>query len=362
MDNNYTSLRLVFVSILAPILALNATIWRVNNTPGINASYADMSSAIAGAAVDDTLYVEGSLTSYGAVLLNKRLTLIGPGYLLGVNDTTIAFQQPATLSSLRVTAAGATVMGLFINNAATTPVFALSIEASNVTMLRNYIRKGNNGASGDVVQISLGLTGVSLAQNLIENTGTSLSFTFRGINFLGAGINCIVSNNIILTGAADLNGGSMSGDAIVLATGGSYRVNFNTIRGNCSFFNAQVTGNVLIRGLITTSPANPNIVQNNLANQSQFGTVQGNVALVDMTTGVFTMTGLASEDRYYRLANASPANTAGPNGADAGSYGGFTPYVRSGMPPIPSIFAASIPGAANTATGVPVNQSSISRN
>jgi hypothetical protein len=362
MDNKYTSLRLVFGLILVPIMALNATIWRVNNTPGINASYSDMASAISGASVDDTLYVEGSLATYGAVLLNKRLTIIGPGYLLGVNDTTMAFQQPATLSSLRVTAAGSTVMGLFINNTATSPVFALSIEASNVTMLRNYLRKGNNGASGDVVQISSGLSGVSLAQNLVENTGTSLSFTFRGINFLGAGTNCIISNNIILTGAADLNGGSMSGDALVLATGGAYRVNFNTIRGNCSFFNAQVTGNILIRGLITTSPANPNIVQNNLSNQSQFGVLQGNQSLVDMTTGMFTMTGLVTEDRHYRLASASPAITAGPNGANAGSYGGFTPYVLSGMPPIPSIFAASIPGAANTATGVPVNQSSISRN
>lgn len=362
MDNKYISLSLVIGLLLVPVLALNATIWRVNNTPGINASFSSMSAAITGAAVDDTLYVEGSLTSYGAVILNKRLTVIGPGYLLGVNDTTMAFQQAATLSSLRVTAAGATVMGMFINNAATTPTFALSVEASNVTMLRNYIRKGNNGASGDVVQVSSGLTGLSFSQNFIENTGTSLSFTFRAINFLGAGTNCIISNNIILTGAADLNGASMSGDALVLVAGGSYRVNFNTIRGNCSFFDAQVTGNILIRGLITTSPANPNITQRNVANQSQFGTLQGNLALVDMTTNMFTMTGTASEDRYYRLNNASPAISAGPNGADAGAYGGFTPYVRSGMPPIPSIFAASIPGAANTATGVPVNQSSISRN
>ena len=362
MKNIFTSLGLVLGLMLSPTLALNATIWRVNNTPGINASFSDLTTAISGASVDDTLYVEGSLTSYGAILLNKRLTIIGPGYLLGVNDTTMAFQQAATLSSLRVTAAGSTVMGLYINNTATTPVFALSIEASNVTMLRNYIRKGSNSASGDVIQISSGLTGVSIAQNLVENVGTSLSFTFRGINFLGAGINCIISNNIILTGASDLNGGSMSGDALVLSAGGAYRVNNNTIRGNCSFFNAQVSGNILIRGLITTSPASPNIIQDNLSNQSQFGTAQGNIALVDMTTGVFAMTGLANEDRYYRLVPGSVAISAGPNGSNAGAYGGFTPYVRSGMPPIPSIFAASIPGAANTATGVPVNQSSISRN
>lgn len=95
-----------------------------------------------------------------------------------------------------------------------------------------------------------------------------------------------------------------------------------------------------------------NLVSNNLANNSQFGTADANQANVDMST-VFVGTG--SYDGFFKLKVGSPAIGAGYGSTvqtpvDAGMFGGgSTAYVLSGIPAIPSIyFFANQPVGSNS--------------
>jgi len=79
-----------------------ATVWRVNNNPGVDADFNNLQTAINDAAVQpfDTLYVEGSNTSYGDIDIDKPLVLIGTGYFLNENDTTQANKNPSKISTV----------------------------------------------------------------------------------------------------------------------------------------------------------------------------------------------------------------------------------------------------------------------
>lgn len=61
-------------------LSVQATIRTVNNNPAGLAQFSDLQSAINASASGDTVYVHGSVNSYGNVeVIDKKLTIIGPG-------------------------------------------------------------------------------------------------------------------------------------------------------------------------------------------------------------------------------------------------------------------------------------------
>ena len=65
---------------LASSLASNATIRTVNNNPGGLAQYSDLQAAINASSNGDSIYVHGSVNSYGnSEVIDKKLTIIGPG-------------------------------------------------------------------------------------------------------------------------------------------------------------------------------------------------------------------------------------------------------------------------------------------
>src|SRR4051812_24067381 len=78
--------KIIIAALLIAAQQANANIIRVNNTPGTQANYSTIASAITAASVGDTIYLEGSQTNYGTITLNKRLIITGPGYFL--NDST----------------------------------------------------------------------------------------------------------------------------------------------------------------------------------------------------------------------------------------------------------------------------------
>ena len=94
----------------------DAKIWRVNNNTGIAADFTTAQAAHDGAAVGDTLHFEPSLTSYGGVIMTKRLILIGVGDFLNINPNQQASGIAATLNDLNISntgAAGSVVMVSF---------------------------------------------------------------------------------------------------------------------------------------------------------------------------------------------------------------------------------------------------------
>lgn len=69
---------LIILQILQ-LISINgySTVWRVNNHTNIHSDYKTLQEAINGASDSDTLYLEGSSTSYGDGVLNKKLVIIG---------------------------------------------------------------------------------------------------------------------------------------------------------------------------------------------------------------------------------------------------------------------------------------------
>jgi hypothetical protein len=85
-----------------------------------------------------------------------------------------------------------------------------------------------------------------------------------------------------------------------------------------------------------------NLVQNNIASSTQFGSANGNQASVGMGN-VFAGGANASPDGWWQLKAGSPALGAGYGSTpekpvDCGLFGGISPYVLAGLPPIPAIY------------------------
>jgi hypothetical protein len=99
---------------------------------------------------------------------------------------------------------------------------------------------------------------------------------------------------------------------------------------------------------ITNLTGSDNTFFNNVVSGTQVPDDNGNQLNVDMSS-VFVCwsdcTGYSTDGKYV-LSATSPAKAAGLYGEDCGAFGGDTPYILSGMPPIPSIYYLNVPGVA----------------
>ncbi len=97
-------------------MTANATVWRVNNRPNVDADFTTLASAYTGASAGDTIYLEGSPFGYGSCTFYKQLTVIGAGYWLNENDSTQSYNEPSRVSTLIFNAGseGSVVEGLQI--------------------------------------------------------------------------------------------------------------------------------------------------------------------------------------------------------------------------------------------------------
>lgn len=312
----------------------SAKIWRVNNNSGVNADFTTLAAAHDGASAGDTLHLEASPTSYGGATFTKKLVVIGPGYYLDQNPNTQATKQTALVSSIALYAgaSGSVITGVDFTNG------NISVHASDIVIRRNKFSQAN-GANVDYYTGSINTYTNHQGDNapvsniiISQNFGVSIS-----VNYASSGI--LISNNY-------LSYNSYAGDATT-----AHVLNFNANasgiiqnniirRGKVTVNNSTLTNNIMIAG---TYSGTGNLVSNNLADTSQFGTDNNNKANVDMGT-VFLGPGAdISYDGQWKLAGGSPAIGAGygsttQNPVDAGIYSGHTPYVLSGMPAVPSIY------------------------
>lgn len=309
----------------------NAKIWRVNNNVGVVADFTTFSAAVNSASVliGDTIHIEPSATSYGGGTLNKRLVVIGVGYLLvpaaggnaglqaGINTSLIS--GPTIVNG----ANGSKFLGL---NFQSPPFIQVSATAYNL-VFEKCIFTGLSFAAGTHDGITIrkcfnknqpaSISGGSLSNCVVENciiddaAGFGISFT----NFTGVG--CVVRNNVFKT-------------IVTVDCPNAYFANNIIISSNNSTFtNSNVKNNLF-------SFATQTIPTGGTANQ--LGVIEANV---------FTLTG--SNDAKFQLKAASPAIGAGVTiGAltpDCGAYGSTDPYKLSGIPAIPSIYLLTVPAS-----------------
>lgn len=304
---------------------VSAKVWRVNNNVGVSADFVQLSTAVANAAVQngDTIYVEASATSYNAVALNKRLVLIGTGYFLSENTGLQANPNDAVVGSISLDslASGSSLLGLRFNQLFT------NSNPDNITITRCHISISTNSALPN-----------SRLSNWVINKSYLGNISFGNTFYIFEDLqitNCFVSGSFIIVS------------------------NINTLLRNNVFMNGVTTSNSYVANNIFINFSSPNFtnctVKYNIAQANVLPAGNNNQNNISQAN-LFILTG--STDGKYQLKAGSPALAAGEpvNGEipDCGPFGTADPYRLSGIPPIPTIYAftvpVSIPSSATTMT------------
>lgn len=296
---------------------------RVNNNPGADPDYATLQAANDAASNGDTIYVEGSPTDYDGANISKKLVIIGPGYFLTDNDSTQAFGIAATFNSemnFNAGAAGSIITGCILKNNINLYVNDISIIRCNVSYIYNR---------SDVNNILI-----------LQNYLNSISMDSYGYKIT----NSVISNNII---SVQIDCGSSSGNLQIVNNVFTY--DYYPI----SVFNASIANNIITSTTYGIIVNTGNAINNNIlavagtnANGNQYNVAMANV-FVDFSGSLNY-----SDDAKWKLKTGSPAIGAGVSGVDCGAFGGPTPYVLSGVPNLPHIYEATIPGTAYSNLGL----------
>jgi hypothetical protein len=324
-------------------LGANATSWRVNNNPAINADFSTFQEAHDAASTGDTIYVEGTGfdNHYGEVVISKKLIVIGPGYFLLDNDSTQANHIVARFQGITINpgAEGTEIYGLQLHWGGS-GYRGIVINASNITIARNYF-------SDDRSKIYFGNYAINNIA-ILQNFAWEISAV---INYTGTAHNILIANNFIRASISNVASGVIVNNVIRYSISASYsQIKNNILYGS--------SGEYPLAGSYTSTE---NYVAYNLVSgslgaypPSPYG--PGNVANVDMTTVFVNFPGTSNPgvDNNWLLNPTGPAAGAGENGIDCGIFGGVTPYVLSGLAPIPRIYEADVPISGSAATGLPV--------
>lgn len=219
-----------FVLILAAVAltaqqSAAAATFRVNNTAGSGAKYTTYEAAEDAASDGDVIIVDGSKTSYGKIVIKKKITLKGPGYFLNENGSTNEAADPATFDEIKVQAEGAVLTGLDItggngeiylqrNNIVVTRCFVQRIYTSvpnsytdkfisNCVIHQNYIRYGILGDSYSAPAIYFQITnnifpgGSNTTWYNLDHATISRNTVVPSYDSGFANLtNCVIENNI----------------------------------------------------------------------------------------------------------------------------------------------------------------------
>jgi hypothetical protein len=327
-----------FILLVAGILpiALQATVWRVNNIPGASTDFTTFDACITNASVvnGDTVHIESSPTAYSNTTnINKRLVFIGTGYFLSgttgnsglqANTESAFFNGAIRFDSL---ASGSRFLGLDLR----TDLW-LDPRADNIRFERcrfsaiswNTQAASTSNRAQNLVFNKCHFVNVSSPaqfyfDNLeITNCIITSSFTFNPGNIASA----LIRNNLF-GGGVTITNAYFANNILLNIGAGSFNVTFSTIRNNISQF----------AGVLPAGDGN----QGGITQASLFVGSAGN-----------------STDGQWQLRPGSPAIGAGETVSgvtpDCGPFGTPDPYRLSGIPPIPTIYSLTVP------TSVPVGQ------
>ncbi len=324
-------------------LGTHATSWRLNNNPAIQADFTTFEEAHDAASPGDTIYVEGNGTEnhYGIVTITKKLIVIGPGYFLNENDSTQANKAAARFRAITINpgAEGTEIYGLNIFYSGS-GFMGITINASNVIVARNYFQAGPD-------RITFGPYNIS-------NVAVFQNFAYSIITTNGYGVsNLLIANNFVFT-------------TIELNQHTSATVINNVVKTSVLAQYSVIKNNIIYQG--TTYPFGFNFgTSNEISYNLVAGTLHGgsnppdppgtdNVADIVPALIFVDFDGSLgySTDGQWQLNAAGIAIGAGENGVDCGMFGGPSPYILSGMAPVPHIYEAIVPISGSTITGLPV--------
>lgn len=322
---------LVLFGLLCSCLFLSAAVITVDNSANSGGQYTQLQVAVDNAVAGDTIHIIGSNTSYGNVIIDKNLTLIGAGYnppnQFGLKSE-ITFVSIGRATSL-ASATGTRLTGLKIN----TISWAGSAAHDDITIERCEILNvslSSSGASGWVIQNNI-LSSLNIANNpnlLVRNN------IFKGAINTSDEPSVLISNNLFLSSSA-------SGSVFSA-------VQFATITNNIFYQGRDPLG-------CQFSTFNNNITYNTPNNALPYGNNSGAGNLVNVDPQFSTVAAGAFDFSFdYRLIATSPGKNAGTDGTDIGIYGsiysfpigGPAPYLTSAMPRVPQVIEVNIQNAS----------------
>jgi hypothetical protein len=327
---------LCFLAFFAFSHSTFATILTVCNMPYTPGQFTTMNAALAASAASDTIYVHGSTTSYGNIMIiTNDLVIIGAGH----NPSDKQSPMPSTFGTIEVWASNVQLIGLALDH-----VFAFS--NSTGTIIKRCRIAGSNSAPG--ININAEADNWLIEGNIfvLNSYNVNISFNFRETS------NTRISNNIL--------NGYISGNAPSTPTG-SFTINNNIFLPNggsspCfEIYNASIVNNILVG----TPPSfgthnstwNHNISFNAVPSNFPAGGV-GNLEDVDPMFMSYPGFAQFSYAHDYRLAPGSPGIDNGFDGTDRGVYGGFgNKFSMTGQPAMAEITAFTITSPTTIAPG-----------
>ena len=276
----------------------SAKIWRINNTPGVNADFTNMQDAHDAALDGDTLMIEGSSTEYRSLTCVKRLVIIGPGYFLTENPNT-PVSLPAVIGEITFNSApnsgsdpttgssGSEVMGLDFRRSSFSGV---TIRVNNLVVKKNILYKADIRVDN--------LIGIVISQNYFIGQGITYSSFNPGFN------NTIITNNIFSLPFSLPNNSSGQ-----LLNNLFIDINFAVIN-----FQGGIRNNILLSTSTTdvTISGQPNMITHNTAVNGQFGDSNGNNSARE--NELFVGPTDNSSDGQWQLLPNSPASGNGSDG------------------------------------------------
>lgn len=330
---NFFVVNFYFISIYAQ------NIINVNNTSsGVTTQYTTLTSAVAGAANGDIIYLYPSSTSYGSATINKKLTIIGPGYLVAQNPSLqiTSYVSNGVVDNLTFAAGsnGSLVTGVDINQINMNGQANIAITRCKVRLDSNLDNTNNILFEGCFFEWN-----ASSDHKIVANNCNSIT----------------LRNNIFI----NTNNNQIGWYDILINSNSTAIIENNVFRWSIYVFNSIVRNNIFLQNATNVIANNGvgNSFLNNILVGNQTGLGSTNIIAVPEATiceGYPTQASRSFDDRY-KLKLGSPALGAGIGGVDCGAFSGPTTYKLSGLPFVPLIYQINAPTTGNASTGINVN-------
>ena len=339
----------------------SAKSWRVNHDTTTGANFASINDAMSAKDTDgndlvvagDTLYLDPGLITSATATINKRVTIIGTGYL----RTSSPHQFAHVSHALTITAEGTKIEGLWC--------YSINLRAKNITIERCY---STGNITTDNGTTNYKHTGIVIRQCYITGQIGSTSSTYDNSYMT----NATIENNIIRSSS----GNTISTSPIHYLNGCDVRNNYVIYNGtdpdpyaisgakNSHFYNNVLFNSKNIEKAINVEASC--ISKNNIYSSSPIASddesadpirVDGNNNYrlgSAIESDIFAMSG-NNDERYSELKEGSPAIGFGVDDADCGPTGGLYPYVVSGLPAYHPYYTNAVFSKTSDGTGINVS-------
>lgn len=327
----------------------------VNNQPGIQADYRTLQGAVDSVPSGSVILLQPAAGDYGNITVSKPVVIYGTGYFLGENNP--PYTQPSTTAAriryirFRQGSSGSMVSGIhFTGTKSGTDASIMFDTTSNITVSRCYFENFPGLAQGSIPRFLdfRSSANITLQQSFFSTAGSSgwvdnIMYTAdanTGIRYL---------NNII-TGGGRINTFGSTGESTTFINNTiidcGERLNGNSFYNNIILFTKPHTITEGMNGASSNNISNKNIFPNASANQVNVNLTPDSLFLAGGQAGI------TSTDGYYKLKTGTVATGYGNDGKDCGAFGGSRPYVLSGIPAVPHVYALDVAADATTVGGL----------